>query len=271
MLDLETGRKVILRELDGIITRLDEASQADWSRPVRCEGWTILDLAVHCTSAPRAAAEAFRRMQAGVSEAPAAPVPPERERSAVMRTLLAGRRELATALAALSPDSLERLFPLFFVSLPGAFGLQLIAFEIGMHRNDLEWALGNETRLPREVTDAGGTLAPAVIPRLGAGAPEKPERPIFYRFESPERVLELSFTDGEWRTSTDPSVPTCVIEGDDSSIALFVFGRIPADHPSLRVSGERALARRFKAYFPGPVNEVADGTTVSSVRSAAPR
>jgi hypothetical protein len=65
--------------------------------------------------------------------------------------------------------------------------------------------------------------------------------------------FETVFGEGEWRAGSDPSVATCVIEGDDSSVVLFAYGRIPAGHPSLRVSGARELADKFKRYFPGPV------------------
>ena len=44
---------------------------------------------------------------------------------------------------------------------------------------------------------------------------------------------------------------TCEISGDDSPVALFVMGRIGADHPSLAVS-DPAAAGTFKQYFPGP-------------------
>jgi hypothetical protein len=39
------------------------------------------------------------------------------------------------------------------------------------------------------------------------------------------------------------------ISGDDSAVALFVMGRITADHPSLTSTG---AASAFKTYFPGP-------------------
>jgi hypothetical protein len=44
---------------------------------------------------------------------------------------------------------------------------------------------------------------------------------------------------------------TCEISGDDSSVALFVMGRIGADHPGVTTSNPSA-ARAFKRYFPGP-------------------
>lgn len=44
---------------------------------------------------------------------------------------------------------------------------------------------------------------------------------------------------------------SCEIRGDDSSVALFVMGRIGADHPGITVTAE-PVAKAFKQYFPGP-------------------
>lgn len=263
MLDLETARRVILRELDVLLARLDAASDSDWQRPVRCEGWIVLDLAIHCCSAPRASAEAFRRMSADVTETPPPPVSPSPARSDVIATLRSGRDELAAALADLTDETLERVMPLFFTSIPGVFGIHVVVFELGMHRNDLEWAFGREEPLPPEVCDVAATLARFSMPMFGADAEDKPTVPVGYALKSANNVLELRFVDGEWRSGEGPSVPMCVIEGDDSAITLFSCGRIAWDHPSLSVSGEKDLAPRFKDFFPGPVNEAADRTVLS--------
>ena len=44
---------------------------------------------------------------------------------------------------------------------------------------------------------------------------------------------------------------SCEVHGDDSSIALFVMGRISADRRSLTVT-DLATARAFRQYLPGP-------------------
>ena len=45
--------------------------------------------------------------------------------------------------------------------------------------------------------------------------------------------------------------PSGGVLGGDSPVALFVMGRISADHPSLTVT-DLAAAGTFKQYFPGP-------------------
>ena len=47
------------------------------------------------------------------------------------------------------------------------------------------------------------------------------------------------------------NVTVCEIHGDDSSMALFVTGRIPVNDLRLWVTGVREPARVFKEYFPG--------------------
>jgi hypothetical protein len=42
------------------------------------------------------------------------------------------------------------------------------------------------------------------------------------------------------------------IAGDDSSVILFVVGRLPTTHPQLHMTGDPALAAAFKRWFPGP-------------------
>jgi len=37
-----------------------------------------------------------------------------------------------------------------------------------------------------------------------------------------------------------------------SALALFIMGRIGADHPTLKITGDQAAAADFKRYFPGP-------------------
>jgi formate-dependent phosphoribosylglycinamide formyltransferase (GAR transformylase) len=72
MLDLDTSRTVVVREVDDFISRLGAASDADWQRPVRCEGWTILDMARHVAWGEAVQADGLRKMIAGSSELPTA-------------------------------------------------------------------------------------------------------------------------------------------------------------------------------------------------------
>lgn len=45
--------------------------------------------------------------------------------------------------------------------------------------------------------------------------------------------------------------PAAIVDGDDTAIVLFALGRIPADDARLSVTGDAAVAERFKAWLPG--------------------
>jgi hypothetical protein len=83
-------------------------------------------------------------------------------------------------------------------------------------------------------------------------AAEVPVAPISYALSGSELTVSLSYRDGGWQPANGETTPRCVIAGEDSALVLFGLGRIPADHPSLRISGDEVLARTFKRYFPGP-------------------
>lgn len=252
MLDLNSARDVMLREVDAALARLQDASDRDWQRPVRCEGWTVRDLGHHLATGTAIQAEAYRRGLAGITEPPAGDERAPGAPAAILGDLRDARDRLARTLAALGQDALGAMVPLPFATLPGAVAMQASVLELGVHRNDLEWALGNEQPLPHDIAGTIVEMSGAMLPVLAAGGGMNPEAPIAFRITAPEQEVSLVFREGGWQPGNDPSVSPCEIAGDASALALFLLGRIPADHPSLKTSGQAALARRFKAYFPGP-------------------
>jgi uncharacterized protein (TIGR03083 family) len=251
MLELGQARTAIMRELDGAIDRLEQATGQDWNRPVRCEGWRVLDLAFHLADAPRATADACRRMLQGIDVAGDRPDPPAREPDQIIRCLRAGRAELDQAMEELTTDSLANRFPLYFITLPGPFGLHLTALEIGTHRNDLAWALADEQPLPPDIIDAAAVMVPHILLFGSRSAAAKPAAPFVFKLSGEKLKISLRF-EREWSLADDPSLPSCEITGDDSAIALFALGRIDLKHPSIAIAGEVDDAASFKTFFPGP-------------------
>lgn len=251
-MDLDRARALIIRELDALVAQVDSASDDEWELPVRCSDWTVRDLVAHCASKLPEAADALRRMEAGINAPAGERRPPGRNRAKLARAVHAGRDELAEALSAVSPDSLGNPFPLSFVTIPGTAGLDLLALELGTHHNDLEWAMGSEVPLPHDVVRAIANILAGMLLYCAGSAAHTPGFPVSYVIAGPEVAVSLLFVHGSWRQGDDPGVPTCVISGDDSALALFALGRIPADHRSLKVKGNEALASAFKRYFPGP-------------------
>lgn len=93
---------------------------------------------------------------------------------------------------------------------------------------------------------------------LAAGSPVSaagaaPTGPISFRLVTPSARLLAAYAQNAWSIGPDAGLAaaTCEISGDDSSVALFVMGRIGVDHPLVTTSDLNA-ARAFKRYFPGP-------------------
>jgi uncharacterized protein (TIGR03083 family) len=261
MFDLATAAQATERDLAAIIGRLDDLADADWNTPVRCRGWQVADLAAHLAGASRGQAEGLRR----AAEGPAGSAglarltpPPDRDPRSLLAALKDGQDRLLSALAEFPPAALEGAVPLPFGLVPAAVALQIVPLEYGFHRNDLEWALGDPVDLSPDMSGTLLGIVPGLLPMLAAGSPvhgagARPSGPVSFRLVTPSARYLVSYADGNWSIAPDDgqAAATCQITGDDSPVALFVMGRISADHPSLTVS-DLAAAGTFKQYFPGP-------------------
>ena len=258
MFDLESATKVAERDFGAIIDRLDGLSDDRWNAPVRCVGWVVSDLAAHVAGASRGQAEGLRRAAAGITDLAVLDPPAEREPRALLAALKDGRDQLLAALHGLTPLALKGVVPLPFGLLPAPVALQVVALEYGFHRNDLEWALGAEDPLGEDMSTTLLAILPGLLPMLAAGSPVSPPgivpgQPTSFRFLAPSARLMAAYTGKAWSFSLDAGDDpvSCEVRGDDSSIALFVMGRIGAGDPGISVTDGPA-AQAFKRYFPGP-------------------
>lgn len=258
MFDLTTAAQATDRDLAAIIDRLDGLADADWNAPVRCQGWQVTDLAAHLAGASQGQAEGLRRAAAGVTDLARLAPPADRDPRSLVAALKDGRDRLLPALRDLPPHALQGAVPLPFGLVPAAVALQIVPLEYGFHRNDLEWALGDPVALSQDMSATLLGAVPGLLPMFAAGSPvhgpgARPAEPTSFRLVTPSARFLASYADGTWTVGADVggAAVTCEISGDDSPVALFVMGRISADHPSLTVS-DLGAARAFKQYFPGP-------------------
>jgi len=258
MFDLATATEAAERDFGAIIDQLDGLSDAQWNAPVRCAGWRVTDLAAHVAGASRGQAEGLRRAVAGRTDLAVLDPPAEREPRALLAALKEGRDRLRAALGGLTSHPVESVVPLPFGLLPTAVALQVVALEYGFHRNDLAWALGREVPLGADMAGTLLAILPGLLPILAAGSPVSrpgivPDHPVSFRFLAPSARLLAARTESAWSISPDAgdNPVSCEIRGDDSSVALFVMGRIGPGHPGITVTAEPA-AKAFKQYFPGP-------------------
>jgi uncharacterized protein (TIGR03083 family) len=258
MFDLTTAAQATERDLTAIIGRLDGLGDADWNAPVRCRGWQVTDLATHLAGACRGQAEGLRRAAAGVTDLAGLAPPSERDSRSLVAALKDGRDGLLSALHELPPSALDGAVPLPFGLVPAAVALQIVPLEYGFHRNDLEWALGDPVALSPDICATLLGAVPGLLPMFAAGSPvhgpgARPAERTSFRLVTPGIRFLASYAGDAWSVGADDgrATVTCEIAGDESPVALFVMGRISADHPSITVS-DLSAARAFKHYFPGP-------------------
>jgi uncharacterized protein (TIGR03083 family) len=258
MFDLAAATAAAERDFSAIIDQVDGLADSDWHAPVRCEGWRITDLAVHVAGAGRGQAEALRRAAAGQADLARLDPPASREPRTLLASLKQARDQLLAALRAVPGHALDGVVPLPFGLLPAAVALQIIPLEYGFHRNDLDWALGQTVPLTGDIASTLLAITPGLLPMLAAGTPVgapgiPPAAAVSFRLSAPAARILARYETGQWSIGPDgsPAPVTCEISGDQSSLALFIMGRIDAGHPALTVSSPDA-ARAFKRYFPGP-------------------
>jgi uncharacterized protein (TIGR03083 family) len=258
MFDLTSATKAAEDDLGAIIDLLAGLTDDRWDAPVRCVGWRVSDLAAHVTGAGRGQAEGLRRAAAGITDLAVLDPPAARDPRSLVAALKESRDKLMAALYDVQPSVLAGTVPLPFGLLPTQVALQVVALEYGFHRNDLEWALGREVPLAEDMSATLLAILPGLLPMLAGGSPVSaagivPAGQVSFRLVAPSGRLLVAHAEDGWSMAPDPgdAPVSCEVHGDDSSVALFVMGRIGADHPGLTVT-DQATARVFKQYFPGP-------------------
>lgn len=128
-----------------------------------------------------------------------------------------------------------------------------IVMEFGLHRFDLEWALGEHNAgLSTETVVAIDAFFGAQLGSIGDEGKAHPSTPAGFHLAGALIDRSVSWDGDRWADGIPHSMPVVRITGDDSALALFLCGRIGIDDPRLEVEGDRGLAARFKRFVPGP-------------------
>jgi uncharacterized protein (TIGR03083 family) len=243
MLDLDGVRQAHQRDMAEVINRLKLASENEWLAQTPCAEWTVADLAAHLAAGQAFKADALQRMKSGVTDVGPVPTVSD-DRSTLLNQLRENNARLEAELEGLSAHDLDKPVPLPFGAFPLEAVLQIFVMEAGVHAQDVQMAMTGRGILPPDVIDATAAILPAVF-----DPGEQPTGPVSYRLLAPSHVFHFTWRDGQW--VDEASDDACCIEGDDNTLLLFALGRIPVDDPGLYVT-DLEVARRFKAYFPGP-------------------
>lgn len=261
MTGLEIGREAVIRDLDATIARLHMLEPDDWERPTPNEGWRVRHLAAHLVETTASANEQLETI-AQCGQAPEVPNSASEEvmessrHASIVSTLTVQRNALFHTLARLEPDDLSVQVDQSIAGGPPMDGrtlLSRIVMEFGLHRFDLEWALGEHyAGLPSETVIAIDEFYGSRLVAQGDEAGAQPPVPAGFHLEGALIDRSVSWTGDRWVRGIPSSVPVVRISGDDSALALFLCGRIGIDDHRLEVEGDRDTAARFKRFVPGP-------------------
>lgn len=252
MLGRAEARDAVTRAWRDFVDRLAGLDRERWEAPTRLTGWTVADLAAHTVWGMSMEAEALRRARAGSGEesdgrhVDVGPPYPE-----LLREVSAARDELVVELDRLVDEPFDAAVPLALVTVPLPVALQILTMEAGAHASDLADANGAERPLTAAEVAATNAVLPGYLLQVGGrGGEDAPEGTVI-ELRAERSGMRFARTAAGW-SADGAGEPTAVVSGDDSSIHLFALGRLPVDDPRLDVTGDAALAARFKAIFPGP-------------------
>jgi uncharacterized protein (TIGR03083 family) len=257
MLELDGGRFAALRDLDATLSRLRSLEAEDWQRSTPCAGWDLQDLARHLGETTQRLATAFSEIVArrtgpapGFDELPEEH--PDDPHLAALAHATVGRNHFATATALLAPEDADAVADDCQPSRTGARLITTAALEFGLHRYDVEVALGEESGLTEEAVYAADAIFGAALVRRATASGERPDAPLRYELRGDRVDRALTWTGTEWTAEATADGPVTRISGDDGPLMLFLCGRIPATDAALTIDGDDDAAARFKTYVPGP-------------------
>lgn len=261
MTDLETGRQAVIRDLDATIARLHGLDTEDWERQTPNREWQVRHLAAHLVETTASANEAIEKIVEG-GQAQAVPISESENVDAssrhagIISALTLQRNALFHTLARLGPNDLSAPVdqPMSGnTSMDGQALLSRIVMEFGLHRFDLEWALGEHNAgLSSETVMAIDTFFGAQLVAVGDEGAAQPPVPVGFHVAGSLIDRSVSWDGDRWTEDIPDSMPVVRITGDDSALALFLCGRIDIDDHRLEIEGDRDLAAQFKTFVPGP-------------------
>ena len=222
-------RAALQRELNFIRQGLEAAHDDGLDRPVAsCPGWSVRDLIHHLGEVERWAAHAIDH---GTPDAPTPELPDDAD---LVSWFAAGAERLVERLEADPATPAWSFGPDKNV----AFWQRRQAHEHSVHRWDLEAALGQASTLDPALADDGiGEVAGMFYPRqLRLG-----------RLTEPGAAIEVVATDTGSRWTFGPGPAVATVGGDAADVLLALWHRRPADHPTLRWSGDVTRGRAILA------------------------
>jgi uncharacterized protein (TIGR03083 family) len=241
-LDLAEARKAVGEEAAWIIEHLSGIELRAWSRRTRCTGWDISTLAAHVVGVLQFADAALSAVVEGSTAH--APVEFRTKGTAVIAPLERAAKDVARALAAMSPAGLEREVTIDDITVGVDHLVQVLVMELAVHGCDLADALRVERHLSPVAIRATANVLPDL---LDSG--DEPVHAASYVLVSDSFAMPFRFRGETW--VNEPAEDMCTIEGEAEALLLFALGREPFDAEVL-VTKRAVAARAFKRHLQGP-------------------
>jgi len=221
---------------------------ADPSAPTPCTGWSLDDLAAHVAAVAWQQGEAYQRARIGVRETPSYLEVPG-DLAARAEALSIARHHLGDGIAAVEKGGDDTVVPLGAGTFPAAIAAAILVFEHGVHRYDVERALGRTPDIALDPVVAGTVVQ---LLRLGmlARMAKPADAPLAYRLTGDSASMQMAWRDGAWTQDVGDG-PVCELRGSDAAIALVALGRIGVDHPALAVDDPAGIVASFPTHFHG--------------------
>ena len=246
-------REVLRREWGEAIDLLQTLDEADWERPTRCEGWSVLDLARHTVWGVSMEADAVDRARRDeTAPADGHTVPEASSPAEVVQALRRAVSQLDEAVGALGSGDDSRVCPLPYAALPLPVALEVFVFEAGLHTSDFADALGDDGPLRPDVIAPVASVLEAFLPAFAMASTVDPPLGQSFALVGDTVRLEGRWTGDGLVMGLDGGEPGVTVSGDDTAVLLYAVGRLGADDPRLKVEGSPELARDFSAHVPGP-------------------
>lgn len=236
-----------LAELDRCRSLLRTATR--WDAPTPCVDWSVHDLTTHLAAVAWQQGEAFGRARIAVAETPSYLTVAGDGPSAVDALDLAAE-QLRTHVDAVAGLAADTMIPLGAGTFPAQIAAAILVFEYGIHRNDVQRALGAgpDDELDPVVAETVMALMPlGMFARLAQPA----EEPLAYRIVGDSGEAALGWTGEGWSSAPEALTDACTIRGTDAAVVLAALGRLPVDHAALTIDDPAGIAPSFRRHFGG--------------------
>jgi uncharacterized protein (TIGR03083 family) len=223
---------------------------ADPDLPVpTCPGWTIGDLVVHHGTTHRWVAHVVRTRAATRVWSRDVPVDVPADPAGYPAWLREGAAQLVRTLREAPPAA-----PMWTVGVDqhARFWPRRVLFEAVVHRADAELTLGRQPRVDPAVALDGVDELLAILPcydDIAARVADLGHDGASLHLCAHGTGWTVTLVGGgfAWERAPGGGASTVTVESDPTGVLLLAYGRLSADDPALRVTGDTSLLRDWLA------------------------